>query len=260
MVSSPIYMETRPIRRNLRLSAVIQQGGFYRPPTTQQFASKLHISGKFVRENMQPDGSFNEEKAFETRNGLALPDSQGQHNAFRCIKQQKKLIKTLKMQITHIDKAISQSKISKYREIEGKSSIFLTDLNTSEHLTDKFPSTSSISTKFQLQKSTKSTVLPQLHRSQSVIPAKNPQLASISTNCDSISSSISFAKSQITSEIRDFQAKFSLNRRHLEIMEIEKRRWKYFHLRKTFEEDLKRHFQYRIGGTGVNMPKEMQAT
>lgn len=227
-------------RKKLSLAKAVEQGGFYHPPTLEQEASQLNLSGKFVRSSLSLSHTHDEERLYATRQGLT---SQLPHNSYACIQHQKTLLKRLKTQLTPVDKLLARTAMGRF---QGKGRLeetfFLTEIETgfgrnSISTLDKavFEKPPSALSPFQPFPKPPKAVF---QRAKSVISPRT-RLSSIYSQCDSISSSISATKSGLASETLALQAQWRVGLRHLQVLEIAKRRWKYYNLRKTFQTDTK---------------------
>jgi hypothetical protein len=247
-------MEEKKARKKLSLAKAVEQGGFYHPLTTEQEASNLNLSGKFVRSSLSLGHSIPDERLFATRNGLIPAFSTLPHNSYSCIQQRKRLISRLKAQLTSVDKQLAMTGMGRYKAKrwveEEEKEFFLTGMDTEfegnseiniEKTAEKQPISTSFSSKLPplapsqhgLKKS-----LMYFKRAKSEISPRT-RLSSINSQCDSISQSISATKADLSRETQAVQAQYALNLRHLKVLEIAKRRWKYYSLRKTFQTDTK---------------------
>ena len=238
-------MEGKKARKKLSLAKAVEQGGFYRPLTLEQEAAQLRLSGKFVRSSLSLNHTTDEEQLYATRQGLVPAASNPPHNSYTCIQDQKRLLSRLKKELSPVDKLLARTGLGAFRakrRLEEPETFFLTRIETGfeEISLSTFEKTA---TEQPLPPLYPSKPFPNKHvsvlkRAASVVSPRT-RLSSLSTQCDSMSSSISATKSGLIRETLALQAQWAVSLRHLQVLEIAKRRWKYYNLRKTFQRDTK---------------------
>ena len=254
-----MVMAETPLKRKLPLSKVLQQGGYNKPKTLTDVANSLSLKAKYLRKlpSLKPDLREADERLYGTRNGLisaTFSTRKNRANPYFCILQQKKTLDRVKSEVTEVDRTVAEARRrhivgrlknrSKSEFEEVTESIFLTSLITptpahhpattsfTEVLDDSTPPGAGIAPLPGVRLLAATAV----KRSVSLRAMK---ILEITTHCDDIARSVVESKTGLEKDMRTIKDKLGLYARHLSVLEIERRRRKYFLLRKTFQMDTK---------------------